>query len=93
MAIALLVCYDIGDDDRREDVSALLSALGPRVQMSVFECSVGSRAELRGLLGRLAEASDPVEDQVRVYSFGGRQAAPTIVGTRELEEWRDFWIL
>jgi CRISPR-associated protein Cas2 len=38
--VILVVCYDITGDDRREDVAALLSGYGPRVQLSAFECEV-----------------------------------------------------
>lgn len=93
MPLTLLVCYDIADDGRRDDVSSLLTALGPRVQQSVFECSVTDRAALRTLLGQLASLVDPHQDQVRVYNLGSRPASPTLVGTRTLEEWRDFWII
>lgn len=93
MAITLLICYDIGDDDRRDDVSTLLETLGPRVQMSVFECTVTDRPALHRLLGELAGLIEPAQDQVRVYNLGQRPASPTIVGTRTLEESRDFWVM
>lgn len=89
----LIVCYDIADDDRRSDVSAVLSEVGVRVQLSVFECRVRGTAELQELLGRLRAVLEPAEDQVRVYNFGSRRPAPEILGQRILEEWRDFWIL
>ena len=89
----LLVCYDIADDDRRSDVSALLSEVGVRVQLSVFECRVRGASELKELLGRLRELMEAAEDQVRVYNFGSRQPAPEILGQRTLDEWRDFWIV
>ena len=91
--LTLLVCYDIACDHRREDVSRLLSDKGPRVQQSVFECRVRGSRELRQLRRSLQDAIDPHEDQVRIYNLGARQAAPDIVGNRELEEWRDFQIL
>lgn len=91
--LSILVCYDIVDDGRREDVAAVLAALGPRVQLSVFECRVRGRSEFKELVARLEALIDPVEDQVRLYNFGARPAAPLLVGQRTLEEWRDYWIL
>ena len=35
--VRYLVTYDIGDDERREDISLFLTGYGPRVQLSVFE--------------------------------------------------------
>lgn len=89
----LIVCYDIADDGRRADVSTLLTTLGPRVQLSVFECKVAGRRELQDLLARIGDLIEPVEDQVRVYNLGSRQASPTVLGQRMIEEWRDFMIL
>lgn len=90
---SLLVCYDIAGDDRRDDVSRLLTTFGPRVQQSVFECRVRASAELAQMRKALEGIIDVHEDQVRIYNFGCRESAPTIVGNRELEEWRDFRIL
>lgn len=89
----LLICYDVADDDRRCDVSAVLSEVGVRVQLSVFECRVRGTAELKELLERLRAVMESAEDQVRVYNFGSRQPAPEILGQRTLDEWRDFWIV
>lgn len=91
--LSVLVCYDIADDGRREDIAAELAALGPRVQLSVFECRVRGRAELDQLISRLKALVDPIEDQIRVYNFGSRPAAAVLVGQRTLEEWRDYWIV
>lgn len=89
----LLVCYDIVEDDRRQEVARVLSALGPRVQLSVFECKVRGSEELAGLVEQLRGLIDPVQDQIRVYNFGSRNAAPVIVGQRTIEDWRDYLIL
>lgn len=89
-----LISYDIADDGRRADVAALLSAHGPRVQLSVFECDLATKAEVEQLVAELEQLIEPVEDQVRLYPL----AAPAlrdrrILGSRTLEERRDFWIL
>lgn len=86
--------YDIADDGRREDVATLLSGYGPRVQLSVFECDLPSRAEAAALQAKIRELIDPVEDQVRLYPLDERAARQAvIVGARTIEERQDFWIV
>lgn len=41
--------YDIADDRRRSAVSDLLHSLGPRVQQSVFELELDSKAAVTEL--------------------------------------------
>lgn len=91
--ISLLVCYDIADDAIRSRVSDILSRFGPRVQLSTFECRAGNRREVHRLVAELRAAIDPTCDQIRIYNFGTRPAAPEILGQRELEEWQDFLIV
>ena len=45
----LLITYDVADDLRRERLATLLSGYGPRVQLSVFECMVRSKKEVKEL--------------------------------------------
>jgi CRISPR-associated protein Cas2 len=89
-----VICYDIADDGRRDDVATLLSGYGPRVQLSVFECELRSREEFLALLGKLRSLVDPVEDQVRVYPLDAAASRSAIVvGARTIEERQDFWIV
>lgn len=89
-----VICYDIADDGRRDDVATLLSGYGPRVQLSVFECELRSRAEFLVLLQKLRSLIDPIEDQVRVYPLDAAASrAAIVVGARTLEERQDFWII
>lgn len=89
-----VICYDIADDGRRDDVATLLSGYGPRVQLSVFECELRSREEFLALLGKLRSLVDPVEDQVRVYPLDAIASRSVIVvGARTIEERQDFWIV
>ena len=90
---SVVVVYDIADDRRRADVSGALEKLGPRVQFSVFECQLPHKAAVDALIKELGTLVDPVEDQVRLYVLGRRPASPRIVGSRVLQEWRDFWIV
>lgn len=91
--LSLVCCYDIADDSRRMRVSEILEALGPRVQFSVFEAQIANRKTLDRLLAELRAVADPVEDQIRIYLLGSRPASPRIIGSRTIEEWRDYWIV
>jgi CRISPR-associated endonuclease Cas2 len=85
--------YDIGDDRRRSSVSDLLHALGPRVQQSVFEIEVDSKADTMRLVDRLNDMVDTYDDQVRLYRVPGLVADRHIIGERRLEERQAFYIL
>lgn len=90
----VVVAYDVTDDRRREDLAALLSGLGPRVQLSVFECQVESAAALRRLRAEIRERIDPLEDQVRVYPTTVQTYAERyVIGARTVEERADYWIV
>lgn len=90
----LVVTYDVADDVRRERLATLLSGYGPRVQLSVFECMVRSKAEVKELRARIHDVIDRQEDQVRLYDMGkGATSRTVIIGAREVEERRDFWII
>ncbi|GAA3732265.1 CRISPR-associated endonuclease Cas2 [Salinactinospora qingdaonensis] len=89
-----LVCYDIADNERRDDASELLSGYGPRVQYSVFEATVESPVAFERLQQALTDIIDPDEDQVRIYPLRVPDLAKiTIIGNRRLEERNDFWII
>ena len=61
----LVVCYDIEDDDRRNDVSELLEDYkGFRVQDSVFELEMN---EIEELIEEIEELIDPSKDKVDIY--------------------------
>ncbi|MEO3858500.1 CRISPR-associated endonuclease Cas2 [Acrocarpospora sp. B8E8] len=94
MTMQYLICYDIADDARRDDVATLLSGYGPRVQLSVFECDVPSRTVAAELRGKLRALIDPIEDQIRMYPLDDRMARGLVViGARTIEERQDFWII
>ncbi|MDA2810529.1 CRISPR-associated endonuclease Cas2 [Nocardiopsis sp. RSe5-2] len=89
-----LVCYDIADDDRREEVSDLLSGYGPRVQYSVFEAAVTGPEAYEELTRGLRGLIEQDEDQVRIYPLRVPDLDKvTGLGNRRLEERDDFWIL
>lgn len=89
-----VVAYDIADDRRRERLSVILGALGPRVQKSVFEVELPTRTGVRDLRRRIREVVDPQEDQVRIYPIGPEASRSTIIiGARTLEERAAFWLV
>ncbi len=40
----VVIAYDVGDDQRRAKLSAVLSAYGSRIQKSVFACLVDDKS-------------------------------------------------
>jgi CRISPR-associated protein Cas2 len=92
--LVYVIAYDIGDDRRREEISGMLSACGARVQLSVFECVLPDTVTLGVLRDRLRATIDPTEDQIRMYPLAATsERAMEILGSRTLEERRDFWIV
>lgn len=61
-----VVSYDVTDSRRRRRLERALSALGNRVQYSVFECLM-TVPEARFHLGRLAAELDLRTDSLRAY--------------------------
>jgi CRISPR-associated protein Cas2 len=92
--VVVVVCYDIADDRRREDLAGLLSGYGPRVQLSVFECEVRTPKELHRLRTEIRVRIDPLEDQVRLYPTTSQTLNERyIIGARVVEERADYWIV
>ena len=90
----LIVAYDIADSLRRERVSRLLSGLGPRVQLSVFESLLPATTGVDSVVRELTGMVDDLEDQIRIYRVAGRlDQIRTVIGRRRLEERLDFWIV
>lgn len=88
-----LVTYDIASDTRRAVLSALLSELGARVQLSVFEIEFSGPRARADLLRRIVGLIDDDEDQVRIYDLHSLSARRTILGNRVLEERQPFYVL
>lgn len=90
----VLAAYDIADDGRREDLALYLSTLGPRVQLSVFECQVDGRTGLEAMEATVRALIDTELDQVRIYAVPScARGARRIIGARQVEERQDYWIL
>jgi len=63
-----LVCYDITDDRRRQQVSELLLDYGSRIQESVFECLIDAPLATQ-MLERLSKSIDIERDSIFVFSL------------------------
>ena len=61
-----VVCYDIGDDKVRNQISVRLLDYGVRIQESVFECILDEEARER-MLERLDKIPLADTDRVRIY--------------------------
>jgi CRISPR-associated protein Cas2 len=66
MATYFLVCYDVVETRRRNQVAHLLESYGLRVQKSVFECLL-EPAQHKLLQQRLQRYLNLQEDQLRFY--------------------------
>ncbi|MCK5800766.1 MAG: CRISPR-associated endonuclease Cas2 [Deltaproteobacteria bacterium] len=76
-----LICYDIRDDKRRNEIAKILEDFGVRVQFSVFECDLKEPAFLK-VRRRLVNMMDQELDSVRVYALCRRcESAIEIFGT------------
>jgi CRISPR-associated protein Cas2 len=64
-----LVCYDITEDKRRDQVFKVCKNHGEHLQFSVFECDLNA-TELAGLQRELLEVISQSEDQVLFVSLG-----------------------
>lgn len=62
-----VVAYDISDDKRRRKVGEALEAFGKRVNYSVFEVQVTSKAQLKALEQELLKELDGKHDSLRFY--------------------------
>lgn len=60
------ISYDISDDHRRNSVSKILEGYGARVQLSLFECTLGTD-QVEKLLQELESAINVDEDSLRCY--------------------------
>ncbi|MBD3184707.1 CRISPR-associated endonuclease Cas2 [Candidatus Poribacteria bacterium] len=66
-----VICYDITDDKRRNNVAKILLDYGHRVQYSVFECEITKKV-LDTLIQSIVECIDFDKDSVVVYSLCSR---------------------
>ena len=88
-----LVVYDIADNNRRAELASVLSELGPRVQLSVFEIEILDAKDRRLLMEKVRNIIDDDYDQVRIYEMPLHATSRTIIGNRVLEERRPYYII
>lgn len=87
-----VVAYDIADDRRRSQVSAVLEAVGARVQLSIFEVEFDGPAVIEALRGQLLDLLDTEEDQLRIYEVAAQDQV-SVIGARRIEELEPFLII
>lgn len=66
-----LVCYDVSETKRREQVRRYLVGYRIGGQKSFFECWL-TAAELREVRGMLSELLDPDEDRAHIFQLDPR---------------------
>ncbi|MCK5855534.1 MAG: CRISPR-associated endonuclease Cas2 [Sulfurovaceae bacterium] len=64
-----VVAYDISNDKTRRKVGEALEAFGKRVNYSVFEIQVKSKAQMKGLEDELLKLLEPKHDSLRFYNL------------------------
>jgi CRISPR-associated protein Cas2 len=69
MRSTYLICYDVTDDKRRDQVFKVCKNHGTHVQFSVFECDLNAM-ELTGLQRELLAVISSDDDQVLVVDLG-----------------------
>lgn len=80
--IRLIVCYDISDDERRNNVAKVLGEFGDRIQYSVFSCDVANEYPIRT---RLKAVIDPSVDSILIVNLGCGYARRTFwLGQRRI---------
>ncbi|WP_329370791.1 CRISPR-associated endonuclease Cas2 [Streptomyces sp. NBC_01483] len=84
MSYALLISYDITDDDRRNRISNAPAAQGARVQYSVFEVTLPMKKAVQQLRGMLRKLINRDEDQIRLYPLSAPVSRPR--GFRRLKQ-------
>jgi CRISPR-associated protein Cas2 len=88
-----VLCYDVSSDRRRRSIARVLEDHASRVQLSVFEARLTSKALLR--LVREVEAQLGEGDSLRVYTIsatGERQSEVHGHGV-PLEPGGAFWLM
>jgi len=92
--VRYVICYDIGDDRRREHVAHTLLDFGRRIQESVFVADLdGELAET--MRERLKQALDLATDRVHIFHLCVECSAKaeSMGGAAELPKDQDFYIL
>ena len=91
MAVTVLACYDVRDNDRRAKVAARLQRDGDRIQFSVFLCSV-SPDNLPALVADVSALIDPDEDSFLVLrQCGACWDGRAVVGQSQPPTPELFW--
>ena len=88
-----IVCYDIADDRRRQQLVDVMLDYGNRVEESVFECTLEAQLAAK-MTDRIRKVVDTEEDKVLVYGLCEACAQKTLViGPVERPRDAEFYIL
>ena len=63
-----VICYDIPDNNRRNQLAKALKGYGNRVQYSVFEAHL-NRKQFKEMKGVVSNIIDSSEDSIRYYAL------------------------
>lgn len=87
-----IICYDIGDDRRRNKIARLLEGWGVRVQDSVFECHI-SATQQRQIMNDIAHLIDAEQDKVRYYALCGKDLGKLqVLGNGQITQEIAYWL-
>jgi len=62
-----IIAYDISDNKRRKKVSDILEGYGTRVNYSVFEIQLSTKAQKKSIEKELLKILNPSKDSLRFY--------------------------
>jgi CRISPR-associated protein Cas2 len=88
-----VLCHDVSSDRRRRSIARLLEDHASRVQLSVFEARLTSKALLR--LVREVEAQLGEGDSLRVYTISatGERQSEVLGHGVPIEPGEAFWLM
>lgn len=78
-----LVCYDVRDDYRRNQLAKLLEQSCERVQYSVFECPLDPKTIEKLLSKKWLKVLNLQEDNLRVYPLDNQAKQKTKIYGKE----------
>jgi CRISPR-associated protein Cas2 len=90
----IVICYDISDTKRRNEVAKILEGHGYRVQYSVFECELNKEQlkRLKQRLGPLVKAQE--WESIRFYPLYAHSAENVeVIGKDLARELGAIWVV
>jgi CRISPR-associated protein Cas2 len=91
--VLYVVCYDIADDWRRDQLAKALLDYGARIQESVFAVHLDEELFQR-MVQRIGKLIDPTLDRVHVMRLcKACEDSLMALGLAEVKRDADFWVL